>query len=61
LTSLNKFNRLSESEIITPKSVSDEMVNLIPDSGYREIIEQKKVFLDIASKAASIRFQFIRN
>jgi hypothetical protein len=52
LTSLNKFNRLSESEIITPKSVSDEMVNLIPDSGYREIIEQKKVFLDIASKAA---------
>lgn len=52
LTSLNKFNRLSESEVITPKSVSDEMVNLIPDSGYREIIEQKKVFLDIASKAA---------
>jgi len=51
-TSLNKFNRLSESEIITPKSTCDEMVALIPEDGFKRILENGEVFLDIASKAA---------
>ncbi len=52
LTSLNKFNRLSESEVITPKAISDRMVNLIPEEGIKDIVKNGEVFLDIASKAA---------
>lgn len=43
---LNKFGRLSNSEIVTPPHVADKMVSLLPES---EITEHTK-FLDIASK-----------
>lgn len=43
---LNKFGRLSDSEIVTPPHVADEMVALLPEN---EITEKTK-FLDIASK-----------
>ncbi|HFU3657113.1 TPA: DEAD/DEAH box helicase, partial [Streptococcus suis] len=36
LTSLKKFNRMSESEVITPSNVCDDMVNLIPEDGLRK-------------------------
>ena len=45
---LQKFGRLSVSEIVTPANVADEMMALIPDS---EVDETTK-FLDIASKQA---------
>lgn len=51
MTSINKFNRMSESEIITPSKVCDDMVNLFPEEGIKEIVRNKDKFLDIASKS----------
>jgi thiol-disulfide isomerase/thioredoxin len=51
LTSLQKFNRMSESEIITPSMVCDDMISLIPNEGLRNIIANDKKLLDIASKS----------
>lgn len=51
LTSLKKFNRMSESEIITPLKVCYDMVNLIPEDGLRKIVKNKDKILDIASKS----------
>ena len=50
-TSLTKFSRMSESEVITPEKVSQDMVALLPESGIRAILEEGKNFLDIGGKA----------
>ena len=51
MTSINKFNRMSESEIITPSNVCDEMVNLLPADVLKEIVSNQDKLLDIASKS----------
>ena len=51
MTSIKKFNRMSESEIITPYNVCDEMVNLLPEEGLKEIVSNQDKLLDIASKS----------
>lgn len=51
MTSIKKFNRMSESEVITPSKVCDDMVNLLPEQGLREIVSNKDKLLDIASKS----------
>ena len=51
MTSIKKFNRMSESEVITPSKVCDEMVALLPEEGLRECVEKQYKFLDIASKS----------
>lgn len=51
MTSIKKFNRMSESEIITPSNVCDEMVNLLPEEGLKEIVSNQDKLLDIASKS----------
>ncbi|MBU3227366.1 Eco57I restriction-modification methylase domain-containing protein [Clostridium algidicarnis] len=51
MTSIKKFNRMSESEVITPSKVCDDMVNLIPKDGLKEIVTRKDKLLDIASKS----------
>lgn len=51
MTSLNKFSRMSESEIITPKKVCDDMVNLLPEEELKEIVRNQDKLLDIASKS----------
>lgn len=51
MTSINKFNRMSESEIITPSNVCDEMVNLLPADVLKEIVYNQDKLLDIASKS----------
>ena len=51
MTSIKKFNRMSESEVITPSKVCDEMVNLLPEEGLKEIIFKQDKLLDIASKS----------
>lgn len=43
---LNKFGRLSNSEIVTPPHIADKMVALLPENE----INEKTKFLDIASK-----------
>lgn len=45
-TALKKFGRLSESEIVTPSNVADDMVAILPE---RDITGGTKIF-DIASK-----------
>ena len=48
---INKFNRLSASEITTPQKVCEDMVALLPDSSFANIQNPKTAILDIASKA----------
>lgn len=43
---LKKFGRLSDSEVVTPSNLADDVVALIPN----EKIDNKSRFLDIASK-----------
>lgn len=51
MTSIKKFNRMSESEAITPSKVCDEMVALLPEEGLRKIVNKQERLLDIASKS----------
>lgn len=51
-TAINKFNKLSESEIITPDFICEDMINLIKDEDFYKIIRAKGKFLDLASKMA---------
>lgn len=51
MTSIKKFNRMSESEVITPFKVCDEMVSLLPEEGLKEIVFNQDKLLDIASKS----------
>lgn len=51
MTSIKKFNRMSESEVITPSKVCDDMVALLPEEGLRKIVDNQEKFLDIASKS----------
>ena len=51
MISIKKFNRMSESEVITPSKVCDEMVALLPEEGLREIVDWQDKLLDIASKS----------
>lgn len=51
MTSIKKFNRMSESEVITPSNVCDEMVGLLPEEGLKEIVSNQDKLLDIASKS----------
>ena len=51
MISIKKFNRMSESEVITPSKVCDEMVGLLPDEGLKEIVSNQDKLLDIASKS----------
>ena len=45
---MRRFGRLSDSEIVTPAKVADEMVAILPFEELREKADAK--FLDIASK-----------
>lgn len=51
MTSIKKFSRMSESEVITPSKVCDEMVSLLPEEGLKEIVSNEDKLLDIASKS----------
>ncbi|WP_341491024.1 DEAD/DEAH box helicase family protein [Mesomycoplasma ovipneumoniae] len=51
LISIKKFNRMSESEVITPSKVCDEMVGLLPEESLKEIVSNQDKLLDIASKS----------
>ncbi len=51
MTSIKKFDRMSESEVITPAKVCMDMINLFPDYGLRKIVNNDERFLDIGCKA----------
>lgn len=60
MTSIKRFNRMSESEVITPSKVCDEMVALLPEDGLREIVDNKDKLLDIASKSGEYAVSLYR-
>lgn len=51
LTAMQKFDRMSESEVVTPKKVCEDMLKLIPEEGLREIVDKEEKFLDLGCKA----------
>ncbi|WP_069099292.1 Eco57I restriction-modification methylase domain-containing protein [Mesomycoplasma ovipneumoniae] len=51
LRSIKKFNRMSESEVITPSKLCDEMVGLLPEESLKAIVSNQDNLLDIASKS----------
>lgn len=51
IRAINKFNRLSVSEVTTPQNVCDKMIALLPDESFLKLKEKNVVMLDIASKA----------
>ncbi len=51
IRAINKFNRLSASEVTTPQKVCEDMISLLPDESFTKLKEKGIVMLDIASKA----------
>ncbi|WP_219525583.1 Eco57I restriction-modification methylase domain-containing protein [Falseniella ignava] len=51
MTSIKRFNRMSESEVVTPAKVCDDMINLLPENNLREIVNKNESFLDIGCKS----------
>lgn len=51
IKAINKFGKLSVSEITTPEKVCSDMVALLPLSCFKSIINENHVILDIASKS----------
>lgn len=51
LIAMNKFGKLSESEVTTPVNVAAKMLRLIPDSCFEELVKGERRILDLASKA----------
>lgn len=48
---VRKFGKLGESEVITPKKICDEMVDMISDDGFTDTTANGHKILDIAGKA----------
>ncbi|MBR3815436.1 MAG: Eco57I restriction-modification methylase domain-containing protein [Clostridia bacterium] len=49
-TAIQRFGKISDSEVVTPQRIAKEMVDLIPDDDFKKVFECGKKFLDIASK-----------
>lgn len=47
---INKFGKLSESEIPTPLNIANDMIELLPDKCFYNLSQEDVVILDIASK-----------
>lgn len=50
LVAINKFDKLSDSEIITPNKVCKQMISMIPDTDIVKLVISGSKILDIASK-----------
>lgn len=49
--SVQKFGKLGESEVITPKHICEDMIDMIDDADLRAVIDSGNKVLDIAGKA----------
>ena len=49
--SVQKFGKLGKSEVITPKHICKDMIDMIDDADLRAVIDNEKKILDIAGKA----------
>ncbi|MDL2287812.1 Eco57I restriction-modification methylase domain-containing protein [Oscillospiraceae bacterium OttesenSCG-928-F05] len=50
IRAINKFGKLSESEVPTPLNIATDMINLFSDDHFYRLAGEKTVLLDIASK-----------
>ena len=50
VVAIKKFGRISDSEITTPEAVADNMMDLIPDTCFKDLENDDIRILDIASK-----------
>lgn len=50
-TSVRKFGKLGESEVITPKHICKDMIDMIDDADLRAVMDSGNKILDIAGKA----------
>lgn len=49
-TAIQRFGKISDSEVVTPQKIAKEMVELIPEDDFKKVFESGNKFLDIASK-----------
>ena len=49
-TAIQRFGKISDSEVVTPQKIAKEMVDLIPEDDFKKAFESGNKFLDIASK-----------
>ena len=49
--SVQKFGKLGESEVITPKHICKDMIDMIDDTDLRAVMDNRNKVLDIAGKA----------
>lgn len=58
-TAISKFDRLSDSEVITPQKLCDEIIDMIGAKNVVKIIKKKGLILDIASKEAEFALAIV--
>ena len=58
-TAISKFDRLSDSEVITPQRLCDEIIDMIGARNVVKIIKKKGLILDIASKEAEFALAIV--
>ena len=49
-TAIQRFGKISDSEVVTPQRIAKEMVELIPEEDFKRVFKNGNKFLDIASK-----------
>ena len=50
IRAINKFGKLSESEVPTPLNIAADMLSLLSDDCFKNLLKEKTAILDIASK-----------
>lgn len=51
MTSIKKFDRMSESEIVAPTELCKDMINLLPEDKLVAMVDKNKGFLDLGCKS----------
>ncbi|MEF9967603.1 MAG: Eco57I restriction-modification methylase domain-containing protein, partial [Longicatena sp.] len=60
IRAINKFGKLSESEVPTPLNIATDMVKLFSDDNFKNLLNEKTVMLDIASKIGEFTIAICR-
>ena len=58
LVAINKFDKLSDSEIVTPNKICKQMISMISDSNIVKLVTSGSKILDIASKEGEFTIAF---
>ena len=57
---INKFGKLSESEVPTPLNIATDMVGLLSEDCFRNLLNDKTIVLDIASKIGEFTIAIVK-